>query len=92
MENSRNDAVPYIVHEGEMARMERVNGRLWVIVILLIIALLATNGAWIWWANQWETFEETTVTQDVNSDNGGNANLNGDVNIYGSGSTDSNGN
>ncbi len=35
-------AVPYIVHEGEMARMERTNRRLWIAVVVLIAALFAS--------------------------------------------------
>lgn len=31
--------VPYFVHEGEMARLERANRRLWIAVIILVIAL-----------------------------------------------------
>lgn len=34
--------VPYFVHEGEMARMERANRRLWVAVVILAIALSAS--------------------------------------------------
>lgn len=78
MENRRDD-VPYIAHEGEMARMERVNNRLWVVIIILIVALLATNGAWIWYESQWETYEQTTqeVTQDA-TDGGSNEFIGGD--------------
>lgn len=34
--------VPYIVHESEMARLERANRRLWVAVVILIFALSAS--------------------------------------------------
>lgn len=75
----RNDHVPYIVHEGEMARMERLNNRLWVVIIILIIALLGTNGAWIWYESQWEVYEDTVqeVTQD-SADGGINKFVGGD--------------
>lgn len=64
--------VPYIVHEGAMARAERTVKRLWISTILLLIALIATNAAWIWYESQWEYFEETTqeVTQSSNADSG----------------------
>lgn len=39
--------VPYIVHELSMARMERQIKRLWITVLVLIVMLVATNGAWI---------------------------------------------
>ena len=41
--------VPYIVHESSMARMERQIKRLWITVLVLIVMLVATNGAWIWY-------------------------------------------
>ena len=55
--------VPYIAHESAVARLERVIKRLWVLVILLIILLVASNGAWIWWESQYQTIE-TTITQE----------------------------
>ena len=55
--------VPYIVHEGAVARLERVIKRMWVLVLLLIILLVASNGAWIWWESQYQTIE-TTITQE----------------------------
>lgn len=42
------ESVPYIVHEASMARMERNIKRLWITVLVLIVMLVATNGAWIW--------------------------------------------
>ena len=44
--------VPYIVHEGAVARLERVIKRMWVLVIALIILLCVSNAAWIWWESQ----------------------------------------
>ena len=55
--------VPYIVHEGAVARLERVIKRLWVLVLVLIVLLAASNAAWIWWESQYETIE-TTITQE----------------------------
>ena len=55
--------VPYIVHDGAVARLERVIKRLWVLVLALIILLCASNAAWIWWESQYETIE-TTITQE----------------------------
>ena len=36
--------VPYIVYEGDMVRLERINRRL---IYLTVTALLAAAGAWI---------------------------------------------
>ena len=55
--------VPYIVHEVAVARLERVIKRMWVLVLSLIILLVASNGAWIWWESQYQTIE-TTITQE----------------------------
>ena len=43
------ESVPYIVHEASMARMERQIKRLWITVLVLIVMLVATNGARIWY-------------------------------------------
>lgn len=81
--------IPYFAHEGIMARMERTNRRLWIICIILIILLAATNGAWLWYESQFVD-EVTTVTQDVDSSDGGDATINDGVHINGESKTDSN--
>lgn len=55
--------VPYIAHESAVARLERVIKRLWMLALVLIILLAASNAAWIWWESQHETIE-TTITQE----------------------------
>lgn len=84
-----NNSVPFIVHEADMTRMERSNHRLWVVIIVLIIVCLLTNGGWIWYESQWETYEETTVTQEANAESGNAENryIGGDY--YGEVETDS---
>ena len=69
--------VSYLAFESVTARQERTIKRLWILIILLIISLLGTNGAWIYYESQWETVE-TSVTQDVNAtaDDGSDLNLN----------------
>ena len=70
-----NRDVPYIVHEGAMARMERTIKRLWILVILLAVFLVGSNAAWIYYESQFETI---TVTQDVEQEsdrNGNNYNI-----------------
>ena len=58
--------VPYIAHESAMARSERNSKRLWIIILVLIVALIGTNLAWIIFESQFEVVEETstTITQD----------------------------
>lgn len=57
------EPVPYIVHESAMARQERTNKRLWIVVIILIAALILSNAAWVYYESQFADVE-TTVTQD----------------------------
>ena len=61
---SAPENVPYITHESSMARMERQIKRLWITILVLIFLLVGTNGAWLWWSNQWETVESWEITQE----------------------------
>jgi hypothetical protein len=85
-----NTNIPYIAFESATARQERTIKRLWIICIILIISLLGTNGGWIWYNSQWEVVETTTVTQDLDSSDGGDAIINDGVHINGESKTDSN--
>lgn len=60
-EKTSPEAVPYIVHESAMTRAERGSKRLWVVIILLIVLLVGTNGAWLWYESQFEVVETTTI-------------------------------
>ena len=90
-QTSENEQVviPYIAHEGAMARMERTNRRLWILSIILVILLAVTNGAWFYYENQF-TDETVTITQDLDSGSGGDAIINDGVHINGESKTDSN--
>lgn len=80
--------ISYAAHEGMMARMERTIRRLWVLCIILIILLAGTNAAWIYYENSFEDVVSTEISQDVNSDNGGDAIINDGVHINGESKTD----
>lgn len=84
MDNEKT--IPYYAHEGVVARMERANRRLWILCIVLILLLAGTNGAWFYYENQF--IDEVTVTQDVESGNGGDAIVNDGVHINGESKTD----
>ena len=56
--------VPYIVHEGVMARFERTIMRLWVICIILIVFLVGTNVAWLYYESSFEEIEITRENDD----------------------------
>ena len=79
-----NETVPYIVHEGMMARAERTAKRLWITILLLIVLLFGSNAGWLYYESQ---FEETATTIEAEADDGGNAvaNNNGMVNYNGKG-------
>lgn len=66
---------------------ERTIRRLWILIILLIVALIGSNLTWVLYVSQFETVE-TTVTQDLDSD--GDAIINDGVHINGENKTDSN--
>ena len=86
-----NRDVPYLVHEGIMARMERTIKRLWILCIIMFMALVVSNGIWIYYVSQWETVEETTqsVTQDLDTGDGDLV-VTGIGDIYGEGKAESN--
>ena len=63
-EKTSPEAVPYIVHESAMARAERGAKRLWVVIVLLIVLLVGSNGAWLWYESQFETVETVEVAQE----------------------------
>lgn len=71
-------SVPYIVHEGAMARMERTIKRLWILVVLLAVLLVATNAAWIYYESQ---FTDEIVTVEQESDTGNNNYIGNDGDI-----------
>ena len=76
--------VPYIAHESAVARLERVIKRLWVLALVLIVLLAASNAAWIWWESQ---FEEVRIEQE--NESGYNNFIGNDRDIY-NGETDNN--
>lgn len=79
---SQSQSVPYIVHEGAMARLERTNRRLWILCIIMFLALVITNAGWIYYESQ---FTEEVMTTEITQDRGfntftGNKIVGGDLN------------
>lgn len=79
--------IEYIAFESTCTRLERTNKRLWILCILLLVMLIMTNTFWIHYAMQFESYE-TTVTQDLDSEDGGDAIINDGVHINGESKTD----
>lgn len=70
------EQIPFIAFESALARLERTNRRLFILCIILILLLLATNLSWIYYEN---SFEDVVVTQD--NANGYNSYIGNDGNI-----------
>jgi hypothetical protein len=68
MANNENEqTIPYIAHEGMMARQERTIKRLWILCIIIFIALIATNAGWIYYEQQ---FVDEVVTVEQENESG----------------------
>ena len=67
-EHNASESVPYIVHEASMARMERQAKRLWITVLALIVFVVATNGAWMWYESH---FSDIVTTIEAEQDGSG---------------------
>lgn len=81
--------VPYIVYESEMARLERIIKRQFILIVLTILLLVGTNACWLYYEQQFEDVVTTEeVTQDVDSGDGGDAIINDGVHIDGESKAD----
>lgn len=72
------EPVPFIVHEADMARAERNSKRLWIVVIILILALILSNAGWIAYEAQFEDVVTTEIEQDTGDGYGNNYIVGGD--------------
>lgn len=86
-DKTKVESVPYVVHEGAMARQERTIKRLWILCLVMFLALVGTNAGWIYYESQFQV-SETTVTQD-NAD-GVNNYIGNDGDIYNGETNDKN--
>lgn len=67
MENEKGTNIPYIAYESAMSRFERINRRLWIALILVIILLVGSNIAWLIYESQYEYYE-TNIEADQDGD------------------------
>lgn len=49
------------IHDAYIARGERTEKRLWIIVLILIALLAVTNAAWVYYESQFEEIVTTTI-------------------------------
>jgi len=59
--------IPFHSHEMDMDRAERTQKRLWVIIIILIVALIGSNVGWLLYESQ---FIDEMVTQEIETGDG----------------------
>lgn len=64
-----NVTVPYVAHEATVARQERQIKRMWIALIVLVVALFLTNMAWIGYESQFETISYEQDGDGVNNVN-----------------------
>ena len=77
--------ISYVVFESICSRLERTIKRLWILTVILVVLLVGTNCAWLWYESQFETVETTTEEYTSDAADGGVAIANGDgeVNVNG---------
>lgn len=85
------EQIPFVAHEADMTRMERVVRRLWILCIILALALVGTNAAWVVYESSFETVETSHVEQEVETGEG-DATVIGVGDYYGENKTDDNDN
>lgn len=64
--------IPYIAFESVTSRQERTIKRVWILCIILIVALIGTNAGWLYYES---SFEDISVTQEVEATSDGNSDL-----------------
>lgn len=68
--------VPYIAHESAQARQERTIKRLWILCIIMFLAFVISNTAWIYYDSQFET-SITKIQAEQDAQGGNNYVVNG---------------
>lgn len=73
--------IPFVAHESEVSRLERIIKRQWLTIIVAIIMIFISNAMWLYVWEQYD-YESYEITADGDS----NANYIGkDGNIYNGG-------
>jgi hypothetical protein len=79
--------IDYVVYESVLARVDRLNKRLLILCIIMLLALIGTNAGWIIYESSY--VDSITVSQDVDTEQSpAYVNATGEVTIYGEGSSD----
>ena len=78
MQNEETAMIPFFAHESAVNRLERMNKRLWIVVLVLILFLAVSNGAWIAYESQ---FTDEVITVEQESETGYNNYIGNDGDI-----------
>lgn len=65
------ETVPYFAYEGEITRQERHIRRLWIALIVAIVLIFASNGAWLLYESLYDTISYTQDGAGLNNINTG---------------------
>lgn len=81
----KNKDVPYTVYEAAQARSDRRFKLMWWLVVVIFVALLGTNGAWLYHESQFK--DEVTESYEATTNEGGTAIAygSGDITVNGEG-------
>lgn len=75
MEDKTPENVSYTVYETAQARADRRLKWMWILVVIMFVALIGTNGAWLYHESQYQdevtTIEATQEGSAVNIVGGG---------------------
>lgn len=66
-------------YETALAFAERTTVRLWIVVLVLVFLLVATNIGWFIYENQFETVESAEISQDAENGTNNYIGNNGDI-------------
>lgn len=57
--------------ESALSMAERTIKRLWIVAIILIVVVIGTNAAWLYYESQWEVVETTETEIEQNTEGSG---------------------
>ena len=69
--------ISYYDHEAEVNRLEHHNKRAYILTLIIFLALILTNGAWIFYEC---SYEDVVYTENTQDGEGVNIIGNGDIN------------
>lgn len=78
-----NPNVPYIVHEGALAREERNTKRFFIALVVCIVLLFLSNAIWLYCWTSYDYYGEETQTVTVDGKQGTANFIGNDGVIYG---------